>query len=133
MGKINVFTLLTAVVVQFVVGYLWFGSHLFGDVMSAGGHGIDFLKLDVVSLLLMILSGYGLTHVLGMLIKTVGVKDTGGLMKLGLTVGGFGIGLPVVMLLNLMGFGKIVLLVIFTYLVLISILTSIVIVKTKHS
>jgi hypothetical protein len=131
MGKINVFTLLTAVIVQFVVGYLWFGSHLFGSVM--GDHGIDFLKLDVVSLMLMILSGYGLTHVLGTLIKYSGVKDTGGLMKLGLTVGGFAIGLPVVMLLNLMGFGKIVLLVIFTYLVLISILTSIVIVKTKHS
>jgi len=131
MGKINLFTLLTAVVVQFVVGYLWFGSHLFGDVMTAGGHGIDFLKLDVISLLLMIFSGYGLTHVLGTLIKTTGVKDIGGTLKLGLTVGGFAIGLPVVMLLNFMGLGKIMLLVIFTYLVLISILTSIVVVKTK--
>jgi hypothetical protein len=132
MGKINIFTLLTAVVVQFVVGYLWFGTHLFGDVMTAGGHGVDFLKLDIVSLLLLILSGYGLTNILGTLIKTMGAKDIGGIFKVGLTVGGFAIGLPVVMLLNLMGFGKIMLLVIFTYLVLISVLTGIVVVKTKH-
>jgi hypothetical protein len=133
MGKINLFTLLTAVITQFIVGYLWFGSHLFGDVMTAGGHGVDFLKLDVVSMLLLVLSGYGLTHVLGTLIKAMGVKDIGGITKLGLTVGGFAIGLPVTVLLNLMGFGHIVLLVIFTYLVLITILTGIVVMKTKNS
>jgi len=131
MGKVNLFTLLTAVIVQFVVGYLWFGSYLFGDVMTTGGHGIDFLKLDVTSLLLLVFSGYGLTHVLGTLIKTMGVKDIGGITKLGLTIGGFGIGLPVTVLLNLMGFGHIMLLVIFTYLVLITILTGIVVMKTK--
>jgi len=133
MGKSNIFTLLTAVIVQFIVGYLWFGSHLFGDVMTTSGHGVDFLKLDVVSLLLLILSGYGLTNVLGTLIKTTGVKDVNGGIKTGLTIGGLAIGLPIVMLLNFMGIGKVILLVIFTYLVLISILTSIVVVKTKHA
>jgi len=128
MGKINIFTLLTTVIVQFVVGYMWFGTHLFGDVVTTGGgHGIDFLKMDVISLLLIVLSSYGLTHVLGKLLT--GVKDVGGALKTGLTVGSFAIGLPMVMLLNLMGISHIVLLVVFTYTVLITILTSIVVIK----
>lgn len=133
MGKLNVFTILTAVVVQFIVGYLWYGPHLFGSVISAGGHTIDFLKMDTISLLLIILSGFGLTHVLGMLDKLTGTKDMSGGLKLGLTVGVFAIGFPVVMLLNLMGYGAVSLLVIFTYLVLITILTNLVVIKLKHS
>jgi len=132
MGKTNIFTLLTMAVVQFVVGYLWYSSYLFGDVMTTGGgHSVDFLKLDVISLLLIILSSYGLTHVMEMLIHLTHTKDVGGGLKLGLTVGTFVLGFPVIMLLNLMGVGHIVLLVIFTYLVLISILTSLVVIKMK--
>ena len=134
MGKINLFTLLTTVIMQFVIGYLWYGSYLFGDVLTAGGgHGIDFLKLDVVSLLLLVLGSYGLTHVLEMLIKTTGTKDVGGGVKNGLTLGVFGIGLPVLMLLNLMGIGKVVMLVIFTHVVLVSILTGIIVTKLKKA
>jgi hypothetical protein len=125
MGKINVFTLLTTVVVQLVVGYLWFGTHLFGGVI--GGHGIDFLQTDVISLLLIVLSSYGLTHIVE------GVKDTNGAMKTGLTVGGFAIGFPIVMLLNLMGMSHITLLVVFTYIVLITTLTGIVTLKLKKA
>lgn len=134
MGKINIFTLLTTMVTQFVVGYLWFGSYLFGDVMTGTGvHGIDFLKFDVISLLLLVLSSYGLTHILDTLVKLTSTKDVGGSLKLGLTLGTFGLGFPTVLLLNLMGFSKIVLLVVFTYLVLITILTSIVVIKLKKS
>ena len=134
MGKINIFTLLTTVVMQFVVGYLWFGSYLFGDVFTTGGgHGVDFLKLDVISMLLLVLGSYGLTHILETFVKLTGTKDVGGAVKVGLTFGSFGIGLPVLMLLNLMGIGKIMLLVIFTYLVLVSILTSIIVVKLKKT
>jgi hypothetical protein len=131
MGKFNVFTVLTMVVVQFVVGYVWYGSHLFGDVMASAGHSIDFVKLDVVSLLLLILSSYGLTHVMDLLVKTTGTKDIGGGLRLGLTIGAFGIGFPIVMLLNLMGLSKIVLLVVFTHIVLITILASIIVIKLK--
>jgi len=132
--KINVFTILAAVIVQFVVGYLWYGPHLFGDVVSSGGgHAVDFLKLDIVSLILLILSGYGLTHVLGWLDKLTGVKDVNGGMKLGLIVGALALGLPVVVLLNFMGIGKEALLVIFGYLVLITILTNAVVIKLKHA
>jgi hypothetical protein len=134
MGKVNVFTVLTAVVVQFVVGYLWYGPHLFGDVITAGGgHAIDFLKLDSISLLLIILSGFGLTHVLGMLNKVTGTKDINGGIRLGLTVGALAIGFPVALLLSLMGIGKVALLVIFIYLVLITVVTNIVVIKLKHS
>ncbi|MDX2028910.1 MAG: hypothetical protein SFW62_09805 [Alphaproteobacteria bacterium] len=134
MGKLNVFTLLTAVVVQFVMGYLWYGPYLFGDVITAGGgHGIDFLKMDVISLLLIILTSYGLTHILEMLVKVTSTKDVGGALKLGLTVGTFAIGLPIIMLLNLMGFGKIVLLVVFTHVVITTILTGIVVIKLKKA
>jgi hypothetical protein len=129
MGKINIFTLLTTVVMQFVVGYVWFGTYLFGGVMTDGGHSIDFLKTDVLSLLLVILSSYGLTHVLGTILG--GTKDIGGALKTGITVGGFGIGFPVLMLLNLMGFSHIMLLVVFSYLVLITTLTSIIVIKLK--
>lgn len=129
MGKINLFTLLTAVVVQLVVGYVWFGSHLFGDVVTTGGgHGIDFLQTDVTSLLLIILSSYGLTHILDI---TGGVKDTGSALKTGLTVGGFGIGFPMIMLLNLMGINHVTLLVVFTYIVVVTTLTSIITLKLK--
>ncbi|HEU0118631.1 MAG TPA: hypothetical protein VFR09_08365 [Alphaproteobacteria bacterium] len=129
MGKINLFTLLTAVVVQLVVGYLWFGSHLFGGVMAtAGGHGIDFLQTDIISLLFVVLSSYGITHMLGL---AGTVKDTGTALKNGLTVGGFVIGFPIVMLLNLMGISHIALLVIFTYLVVVTTVTSIVTLKIK--
>ncbi len=127
MGKINIFTLLTTVIVQFVVGYVWYGTHLFGDVMTAGGHGIDFLKTDIVSLALIVLTSYGLTHVLGKVLT--GVKDIGGALKSGMTFGTLAIGLPIVMLLNLMGLSHIVLLVVFTYIVLITSLTSIVVIK----
>ena len=133
MGKINIFTLLTTVVVQFVVGYLWYGTYLFGDVITVGGHGIDFLKLDVISLLFLILSSYGLTHVLDMLGTLTHTKNIGGALKLGMTVGVFAIGFPVVMLLNLMGMGHVALLVIFTHIVLITILTSIVVLKLKKA
>ena len=124
MGKTNVFTLLMTIIVQFVVGYLWYGSYLFGDVLTASGHGIDFLKLDVLSLLLLVLGSYGLTHVMDTLVTLTHTKDIGGGLKLGLTVGGFGIGFPILMLLNLMGISKIALLVIFTHLVLVTILTT---------
>ena len=133
MTKINIFTLLAAVVVQFVVGYLWYGPHLFGDVMSTGGHGIDFLKLDVISLLLIVLGSYGLTSIMDTMIGLTHTKDFGGMLKLGLTVGVFGIGLPITMLLNLLGFGKIVLLVIFTYIVLVTIMTGLVVLKLKKA
>ena len=133
MGKINIFTLLTAMVVQFVVGYLWYGPHLFGDVLVSGGHGIDFLKLDVISLLLIVLSSYGLTYVLDLLLGLTHVKDVGSGLKIGLVLGSFGIGFPVLLLLNLMGYSHIVLLVVFTHLVLISILTSIVVIKLKKA
>ena len=131
MGKINVFTLLTTVIMQFVVGYLWYGSFMFGDVMTTSGHTVDFLKLDVVSLLLLVLGSYGLIHVLETL--QVHGKDVTGGLKTGLTLGVFGIGFPVVMLLNLMGLSKIVLLVVFTHLVVVSILTSIIVVKLKKT
>ena len=134
MGKTNLFTVLATVITQFVVGYLWYGSYLFGDVLTSGGvHGMDFLKLDIISLLLIVLSSYGLTHVLGLLVKTTGTKDIGGGLKLGLTIGSFGIGFPIIMLLNLMGLSKIVLLVIFTHLVLVTILTSVIVIKLKKA
>ena len=107
MTKINIFTLLTAVVVQFVVGYLWYGPHLFGDVIATTGHGIDFLKLDVISLLLIVLGSYGLTTILDTVIGLTHAKDIGGVLKASTTVGVFGIGLPITMLLNLLGFSHI--------------------------
>ncbi|MDP9127635.1 MAG: hypothetical protein M3N08_05185 [Pseudomonadota bacterium] len=132
MGKTNMFTLLTVVVVQFVLGYLWY-THLFSDVVTVGGHSIDFLKLDIVSILLVIFGSYGLTYILGMLHKLTGTKDVGTGIKLGLTVGTFAIGLPIVMMLNLMGFTKIVLLVVFTHVVIMTILTNIVVIKLKKA
>lgn len=127
--KINVFTLLATIVTQFVVGYLWYGAHLFGGTM--GDHGIDFTKLDVLSVLLIVLSSYGLTYILDVFVKSTGTKDVGGATKLGLTVGTFAIGLPMMMLLNLMGIGHIALLVIFTHIVIVTILTSIIVLKLK--
>lgn len=131
MGKLNIFTLLVAIVLQFVVGYLWYGSYLFGDVVSAGGHAINFLKLDVVSLLLIVLSSYGLLHLMDMIINLLHVKDVGDVLKHGVMIGSLGIGLPIVMLLNLMGIDKVVLLVIFTHLVLITSLIGVVVLKLK--
>lgn len=133
MSKINVFTLLTAVIVQFVVGYLWYGPHMFGDVVSTSGHGIDFLKLDLISLLLVVLGSYGLTSILDSFTSMSHVKDMGGMLKMGLTVGVFGIGLPITMLLSLLGFSKVVLLVIFTHIVLVTVLTGIVVLKLKKT
>ena len=134
MGKTSIFTVITAVIVQLIVGYVWYGPHLFGDVISAsGGHEVDFLKMDVTSFVLVLLSGYGLTHILGMFDKLTGTKDLNGGMRLGLTVGVFAIGFPIVMLLNLMGFTHVILLVTFTYLVLVTILTNLVVIKLKHA
>jgi hypothetical protein len=133
MAKVNVFTLLTAVVVQFIIGYLWYGPHLFGDVVSTSGHGIDFLKLDIISFLLIILGSYGLTSIMDTLEGLTHTKDMGGVLKLGMTVGVFGIGLPITMLLNLLGFSHVMLLVIFTHIVLITILTGIVVLKLKKT
>jgi hypothetical protein len=55
----------------------------------------------------------------------------GGGLKLGLTVGTFAIGLPMLTLLNLMGFDKVMLLVVFCHTVLMSILVSLIIIKLK--
>jgi hypothetical protein len=129
--KVNVFTLLATVVVQFVVGYLWYSSYMFGGVVSVGDHTIDFLKLDVISVLLLILSSYGLTSILETVSVGKGIKDIGGAVKTGLTFGVFGIGLPITFLLSLLGITKVALLVIFTHLVITTILTSIVILKLK--
>ncbi|MBI3418632.1 MAG: hypothetical protein HY053_00655 [Proteobacteria bacterium] len=129
MGKINIFTVLTVLIVQGIVGYLWYGPHLFGDVMT--GHAIDVFKTDITSLVLMVLTAYGLTHVLDGLITSNGVKDVNGGIKLGLTVGSFMLGFPAIMLLNLLGFGTNMLLVIFGYLVIVTIMTTMVIIKLK--
>lgn len=132
MGKVNVLTVLMTVIVQLVVGYVWYGSYLFGDVITTGGgHAIDFLQTDVTSLLLLVLSSFGLTHILDGLVTTHDTKDVSGGIKLGMTFGIFGLGLPIITLLNLMGIGKIVLLVIFMHLVILSILTTLVVIKTK--
>jgi hypothetical protein len=132
MGKTNIFTVLTVTILQILVGYLWYSSHFFGDVMSAaGGHSVDYLRTDLLSLVLIVLSSYGLTHIFDLLVKVTGTKDVGGGVKLGLMVGTFAIGLPMVTLLNLMGFDKVVLLVVFCHMVLIGVLTSLVIVKLK--
>jgi hypothetical protein len=122
---------LTVTILQVVIGYFWYSSHFFGDVMTTGGHSIDFLKTDLLSLILLLVGSYGLTHIFDLLIKVTGTKDVGGGMKLGLTVGCFAIGLPVVTLLNLMGFDKVIMLVVFTHLILLSVLTSLVIIKLK--
>ncbi|MDR3450519.1 MAG: hypothetical protein P4M15_12385 [Alphaproteobacteria bacterium] len=131
MGKTNIFTVLVVTILQVVIGYFWYGTHLFGDVVSVGGHGMDFLKTDVLSLLLLVLSSYGLTHIFDTMIKTTGVKDIGGGIKTGLTVGTFAIGLPILTLLNLMGIGKVMLLVVFCHVVLLSVLISLTIIKLK--
>lgn len=133
MTKINIFTLLTAVVVQFVIGYLWYGPHLFGDVMTSSGHGIDFLKLDIVSLLLIVLGSYGLTSILDSIINLTHTKDMNGVIKTGVMVGVFGIGLPIIMLLNLLGLSHVALLVIFTHIVLVTTLTGVVVLKLKKT
>jgi len=131
MGKTNIFTVLTVTVLQLLVGYLWYSTHFFGDVMVTGGHSVDFLKTDVLSIILLILSSYGLTHIFDLMIKYSGTKDVGGGIKLGLTVGTFAIGLPIVTLMNLMGFSKIVLLVVLVHMIVVSILTSLVVIKLK--
>jgi hypothetical protein len=130
MGKVNIFTVLTVTVLQILVGYLWYSPHFFGDVITVTG-GVNYMKTDILSLLLIVLSSYGLTHIFDLLIKSTGTKDISGGIKLGLVVGTFGIGLPMLTLLNLLGFTKVVLLVVFTHMVLIGILTSLVIIKLK--
>lgn len=131
MGKTNIFTVITVAIVLGIAGYVWFGPHLFGDVMKTGGHSVDFLKTDVMSIILLILASYGLTHVLEKHIG--GVKDTHDGIKLGLNLGTFMLGLPAIMLLNLLGYSTNVLLVIFGYLVVGTILSTLTIVKLKKS
>ncbi len=132
MSKVNGLTVLMTIVVQLIIGYLWYGSYLFGDIIkTGGGHAIDFLQTDVTSLLLLVLSSFGLTHILDGVVKHNGVKDINDGIKTGLTFGIFGLGLPLLMLLNLMGVAKVAMLVIFMHLVLVSILTTLVIIKTK--
>lgn len=133
MGKLNVFTLIGTAVMQLVVGYFWFGTYMFGDVVTVGGHGLEFLKLDATSIILLLLSSYGLTYFYDTLVKYTGTKDAGGCVKLGLTYGSFAIGFPVLMLLNLMGYTKVLLLVTFAYIILISILTSLIVLKLKKA
>jgi len=131
MGKVNIVAVVATIVMQVVVGYLWYGAHLFGDVISTGGgHAVDFLQMDVLSILLIVLSSYGLTIIMEAMMT--GVKDMHGVLKAGLTLGVFGIGLPIAMLLNLLGFSHIVLLVVFTHVVLITILTGIILLKLKR-
>ena len=120
-------------VVQFVIGYLWYGPHLFGDVMTSSGHGIDFLKLDIVSLLLIVLGSYGMTSILDSIINLTHTKDMNGVIKTGVMVGVFGIGLPIIMLLNLLGLSHVALLVIFTHIVLVTTLTGVVVLKLKKT
>ena len=131
MGKTNIISVLVTSIMFFVVGYIWYGSTLFGDVVTGSGLSVDFLKFDLVTLLLIVLTGYGLVHVFHGLVKMTGTKDVGGALKLGLTFGGLGIGLPVVTLLTLLGFGKMLLLVVFCHLVLVTILTSLIVIKLK--
>jgi hypothetical protein len=132
MGKVNGLTVLMTIVVQLIVGYLWYGSYLFGDIIkTAGGHAIDFLQTDVTSLLLLVLSSFGLTHILDGVVKHNGTKDVSDGIKTGLIFGIFGLGLPLLTLLNLMGVAKIAMLVIFMHLVIMSILTTLVVIKTK--
>lgn len=134
MGKLNMMTLITVIIVQLVVGTLWYGSHLFGDVVTThGGQAIDFLKTDIVSILFLVLASYGLTYIFDLVTTHTGVKEPTDGLKVGLIVGAFGIGLPIVMLLNLIGMNLHVVLVIFFYLVVISMLTSFIVVKTKKA
>ena len=78
MGKTNIFTVLTVTVLQILVGYFWYSPHFFGDVMTTGGHAVDYLKTDVLSLVLIVASSYGLVHIIDTLVKVTGTKDVGG-------------------------------------------------------
>jgi hypothetical protein len=130
MGKLNLVTLLTVIVVQTVIGYLWYGPHLFGDVMK--GHSIDVFKTDVMSIIFLVLTAYGMTHVLETHVKDSGAKDLSDGITLGLKVGSFMLGFPVIMLLNLLGgYSLDAILVIFGHLVLITIGTTLVLIKSK--
>jgi hypothetical protein len=131
MGKTNIFTVITVAIVLGIAGYVWYGPHLFGDVVTTAGHKMDFLKTDVASIVLMLLAAFGLTHVLEKHVETHGIKDINGSIKLGLSLGTYMLGLPAIMLLNILGFGTNMLLVVFGYLVVATILTTIVIVKLK--
>lgn len=134
MGKLNITMLLTVVIVQLVVGTLWYGSHLFGDVITTnGGTTVDFLKTDIVSIVLVVLASYGLTFIFDLLTTHTGVKETKDSLKLGVIVGSFAIGLPIIMLLNLIGTNLHILLVIFFHLVVVSMLTSLIVVKMKKT
>jgi hypothetical protein len=132
--KLSLSTIVTAVIMQIIVGYFWYGPHLFGDVITGtGGKAIDFIKMDTLSLVLIVLGSYGLTYILDTLTKLTKTKDTKGSVKLGLTFGVFAIGLPVTMLLHLMGYGTMALVAVFLHLVTISILTNTLIVKLKKA
>src|ERR1043166_5694032 len=120
--KLSLSTIVTAVIMQIIVGYFWYGPHLFGDVITGtSGKAIDFIKMDTLSLVLIVLGSYGLTYILDTLTKLTKTKDTKGSVKLGLTFGVFAIGLPVTMLLHLMGYGTMALVAVFLHLVTISI------------
>lgn len=132
--KISLSTVVTAVIMQIIVGYFWYGPHLFGDVISASdGKAIDFLKMDTLSLVLIVLGSYGLTYILDLLTTLTKTKDVHSSLKLGLTFGVFAIGLPVTMLLHLMGFSGMALVAVFLHLVTVSILTNTLIIKLKKA
>lgn len=134
MGKINSVTVLVIAVMQFVLGYLWYGPHLFGDIVTASGvHMVDFSKIDVTSLFLTLMSSYGLTYILDKFVTLTNTKDMLGGVTLGLSFGALALGLPSVMLLNLLGVGKDMLMVIFGHLVVLAMLVNLVLIKFKKA
>lgn len=133
MGNVKILSLVVVVLMQFVIGYVWYG-HLFGGVLVAdGGKTIDFMKFDILSLVLILLSGYGLTYIMETLTKLTGSKDIMDGLKVGLTMGLFGIGFILTMLLGLMGFGTTTLLVVLGHVVLTTMFTGMIVVKLKSA
>lgn len=132
MSKLLSLPVIIAVVVQLVVSFIWYHSSLFGTIITTEtGKTIDLFKADTFALVLTVLSGFGVAYVLDALMTVTGVKDITGVIKLAFTVGVLLIGLLLISLLGLLGFSKIVLMVILGHAFVTVLVAGIVLLKVK--
>ncbi len=131
MTKVVSVPIIAAVIVQMILGYVWYDSHLFGKLWLEGIGRTELGGLDAFKLVVTIISSFGFAYVLDSLLTLTGTKDITGVLKLGVTIGLVLIGLTLVTFLLSLGFGKLVMLIAVGHVFMSVVLTGIVLIKLK--
>lgn len=81
MSKLNHLGVIVSVILVQILGFFWYGPHLFGDT------SVDIGSMGTMTMVLTLLNGLVLFYFLDWLLKLTGTKDITGVLKIAVIFG----------------------------------------------